>query len=157
MEGFLNPIRSMSIRLFWWVCFHIQGSWYCQPKQCTIVRKSHNIPIYLHCLTPPKMGNLMIPDIARLPAPSKNPRNVSTIQVKELFIPCVFVFSSSQAGGTVGSSSVGSSRHAERWAMQIRMSGVVFLFLNQRWSDPWVITPRYSICKYRWNKWNQLY
>ena len=41
----------------------VQGSLYYQPKQCTINGKSIKFTIYLHCLMPPKMGNLMIPGV----------------------------------------------------------------------------------------------
>ena len=33
-----------------------------QPKQCTVNGKSLKFTIHLHCLMPPKSGNLMIPD-----------------------------------------------------------------------------------------------
>ena len=40
-----------------------QGSLYYQPKQCTFKGKSPKSTIHLHCLIPPKWGNLMIPEI----------------------------------------------------------------------------------------------
>ena len=46
---------------FLWKCFLFKGSLYYQPKQGTIKGKSIKTIIHLHCLSPPQMGNFMIP------------------------------------------------------------------------------------------------